>query len=105
MVAKRVGTSMPRPKRTNTALPFIAEVNLRGKGCASSVGCAAHHKQLSTAVGTIPVLTFASAKTLTAALVKLLHDSHRLFAGQWLWKKSATGRMSRITVKQGCWHF
>jgi hypothetical protein len=33
---------MPRPKRINTALPFIAEVNRRVQGCASSVGCAAH---------------------------------------------------------------
>jgi hypothetical protein len=72
---------VPRPKRTNTALPFIAEVNLRGKGCASFVRCAAHHKQLSTAAETIPVSTFDSARTHTAALVKLVHDGRQLFAG------------------------
>jgi hypothetical protein len=71
---------VPRP-----ALPFIAEVNLRGKGCASFVRCAVHHKQLSTAAETIPVSTFDSARTHTAALVKLVHDGRQLFAGQKLW--------------------
>jgi hypothetical protein len=41
--------NVPRPKKTNTALPFIVEVNPRAKGCASSVGCMVHHRQLATA--------------------------------------------------------
>ena len=42
VVAQRVGALRTRPKRTNTALPFIPEVNRRVQRRASSVGCASH---------------------------------------------------------------
>jgi hypothetical protein len=86
---------MPSPKRTNTALPFIAEVNRRVKRCASPAGCATHNTQLSTPAGLVGVSNFDPTETLTefldATLAKasLVHGNRRLFANPMLWTVAA----------------
>jgi hypothetical protein len=83
VVAKRVGANVPRPKRTITALPFIAEVNRRVKGRASSVCCAAHRKKSLRLLRPFHVSKFHSANTHTP--FPLVHHSRRLFADPLLW--------------------